>query len=34
VLLHIGVQKGKGAVVDSILAIIGEKGEDISDLIK
>ena len=34
VLLHIGVQKGKGAVVDSILAIIGEKGEDISALLK
>ena len=34
VLLHIGVQKGKGAVVDSILAIIGEKGEDISGLLK
>ena len=34
VLLHIDVQKGKGAVVDSILAIIGEKGEDISGLLK
>ena len=34
VLLHIGVEKGKGAVVDSILAIIGEKGEDISELLK
>ena len=34
VLLHIGVAKGKAAVVDSILAIIGEKGEDISALLK
>ncbi len=34
VLLHIGVQKGKGAVVDAILAIIGEKGEDISEILK
>ena len=34
VLLHIGVEKGKGAAVDSILAIIGEKGEDISALLK
>ena len=34
VLLHIGVEKGKGAVVDSILAIIGEKGEDISEILK
>jgi pyruvate dehydrogenase E2 component (dihydrolipoamide acetyltransferase) len=34
VLLHIGVQKGKAAAVDSILAIIGKKGEDISALLK
>jgi pyruvate dehydrogenase E2 component (dihydrolipoamide acetyltransferase) len=34
VLLHIGVAKGKTAAVDSILAILGEKGEDISALLK
>ena len=33
VLLHIGVQKGNAAPVDSILAILGEKGEDISALL-
>jgi len=33
VLLHIGVQKGKAAPVDSILAILGEKGEDVSALL-
>ncbi len=33
-LLYIGVEKGDAAPVDSILAILGEKGEDISDLIK
>src|SRR5690606_23825619 len=33
-LLHIGVQEGETAPVDSVLAIIGEKGEDISDLLK
>jgi pyruvate dehydrogenase E2 component (dihydrolipoamide acetyltransferase) len=33
VLLHIGVEKGQGAPVDSILAIIGKKGEDISGLL-
>ena len=32
-LLYIGVEKGKAAPVDSILAILGEEGEDISDLI-
>jgi pyruvate dehydrogenase E2 component (dihydrolipoamide acetyltransferase) len=32
-LLHIGIQEGDGAPVDSLLAIIGEKGEDISGLI-
>ena len=34
VLLHIGVEKGKAAEVDSILAIIGKEGEDISGLLK
>jgi len=34
VLLHIGVDEGEGAPVDTLLAIIGEEGEDISDLIK
>lgn len=34
VLLYIGVEKGKAAQVDSILAILGEKGEDVSELIK
>jgi pyruvate dehydrogenase E2 component (dihydrolipoamide acetyltransferase) len=33
VLLHIGVEEGEGAPVDSLLAIIGEEGEDISGLI-
>jgi pyruvate dehydrogenase E2 component (dihydrolipoamide acetyltransferase) len=33
VLLHIGVEKGKAAPVDSILAILGEKGEDIQALL-
>lgn len=33
VLLHIGVEAGKAAPVDSILAILGEKGEDISALL-
>ncbi|NBC57491.1 MAG: pyruvate dehydrogenase complex dihydrolipoamide acetyltransferase [Bacteroidetes bacterium] len=33
-LLHIGIEEGDGAPVDSLLAIIGEEGEDISDLIK
>ena len=32
-LLHIGIEEGDGAPVDSLLAIIGEEGEDISDLI-
>ena len=32
-LLHIGVEEGEGAPVDSLLAIIGEEGEDIDDLI-
>ncbi|TXC78331.1 pyruvate dehydrogenase complex dihydrolipoamide acetyltransferase [Luteibaculum oceani] len=34
VLLHIGVEKGGSAPVDSILAILGEKGEDIEALLK
>lgn len=34
VLLYIGVEKGKAAPVNSILAIIGEKGEDVSALLK
>jgi pyruvate dehydrogenase E2 component (dihydrolipoamide acetyltransferase) len=32
-LLHIGIQEGDGAPVDSLLAIIGEDGEDISALL-
>jgi pyruvate dehydrogenase E2 component (dihydrolipoamide acetyltransferase) len=34
VLLHIGVEKGQTAPVDSILAILGEKGEDVSKILK
>ena len=30
VLLHIGVPKGKTAAVDSLLAILGKKGEDVT----
>src|SRR5690606_3495769 len=33
VLLHIGIQEGETAPVDTLLAIIGKKGEDISGLI-
>ena len=33
VLLHIGVQEGKAAPVDSILAILGKAGEDVSALL-
>lgn len=33
-LLHIGVQEGETTKVDALLAIIGEKGEDISGLLK
>ncbi|WP_237274859.1 pyruvate dehydrogenase complex dihydrolipoamide acetyltransferase [Tenacibaculum ovolyticum] len=33
VLLHVGVQEGEGAPVDTLLAIIGEEGEDISALL-
>ena len=34
VLLYRGVEKGEAGPVDSILAILGEKGEDVSELIK
>ncbi len=34
VLLYIGVDKGKAAPVDSILAIVGKKGEDVNPLIE
>ena len=34
VLLHIGVQEGETTKVDKLLAIIGEKGEDVSALLK
>ncbi len=33
-LLHIGVQEGETAPVDNLLCIIGEEGEDISDLLE
>ena len=33
-LLHIGVQEGETAPVDDLLCIIGEEGEDISDLLE
>src|SRR3989304_1392582 len=33
ILLYIGVEKGKAAAVDSILAILGEKGEEIQSLL-
>ncbi len=32
-LLHIGIQEGESAKVDSLLAIIGQEGEDISSLL-
>jgi pyruvate dehydrogenase E2 component (dihydrolipoamide acetyltransferase) len=32
-LLHIGIEEGDGAPVDSLLAIIGDEGEDISGLL-
>jgi pyruvate dehydrogenase E2 component (dihydrolipoamide acetyltransferase) len=34
VLLHIGVEIGKAAPVNSVLAVIGEKGEDIAKILK
>ena len=33
-LLHIGVQEGETTKVDTLLAVIGEKGEDISEILK
>jgi pyruvate dehydrogenase E2 component (dihydrolipoamide acetyltransferase) len=33
VLLHIGVEKGKSAAVDSVLAVLGKAGEDITALL-
>ena len=33
VLLHIGIQEGQSAPVDSLLAIVGKSGEDISVLL-
>jgi len=33
-LLHIGIEEGDGAPVDTLLAIIGEEGEDISGLLE
>lgn len=33
-LLHIGVEEGQTAPIDSILAILGEKGENVEELIK
>src|SRR5690606_22297412 len=32
-LLHIGIQEGETAPVDTLLAIIGDEGEDISGLV-
>jgi pyruvate dehydrogenase E2 component (dihydrolipoamide acetyltransferase) len=34
VLLHIGVEKGKAAPIDGILAVLGKEGEDISAILK
>jgi pyruvate dehydrogenase E2 component (dihydrolipoamide acetyltransferase) len=34
VLLHIGVEKGKAAPVDGILAVLGKEGEDIAEILK
>jgi pyruvate dehydrogenase E2 component (dihydrolipoamide acetyltransferase) len=34
VLLYIGVEKGKAAPVDGVLAILGKEGEDIAELLK
>ena len=33
VLLYIGVEKGQGAPVNSVLAVIGEKGEDVKKIL-
>jgi pyruvate dehydrogenase E2 component (dihydrolipoamide acetyltransferase) len=32
--LHIGIPEGEAAAVDSLLAIIGDEGEDISALLE
>ncbi|MGM0581793.1 MAG: pyruvate dehydrogenase complex dihydrolipoamide acetyltransferase [Bacteroidota bacterium] len=34
VILHIGIKEGDAVPVDGVIAIIGEKGEDIDDLLK
>jgi pyruvate dehydrogenase E2 component (dihydrolipoamide acetyltransferase) len=34
VLLYIGVEKGKAAPIDGILAVLGKEGEDISSILK
>jgi len=34
VLLHIGAEKGKPVLINAILAIVGEKGEDVSAFLK
>ncbi|MCZ8286319.1 MAG: pyruvate dehydrogenase complex dihydrolipoamide acetyltransferase [Bacteroidia bacterium] len=34
VLLHIGIEEGKPVPVDAVIAVLGEEGEDISDLVK
>ena len=34
VLLHVGVEKGQAAKVNDIIAIVGKKGSDISELLK
>ncbi|MCB0478037.1 MAG: pyruvate dehydrogenase complex dihydrolipoamide acetyltransferase [Crocinitomicaceae bacterium] len=34
ILLHIGVEKGGSAPVNAVLAVIGEKGENIDDVLK
>jgi pyruvate dehydrogenase E2 component (dihydrolipoamide acetyltransferase) len=33
ILLYIGIEKGAGAPINSVLAVIGEKGEDIKELL-
>ena len=34
VLLHIGVKDGDSVPVDGVIAIIGEKGEDVDEILK
>ncbi len=34
ILLHIGIEKGETAPINSVLAIIGEKGEDVQKILK